>query len=98
MFLHYYGQDGARLNSAQSDHFVKQEIPRPTYWFMLFSQIFLYMPFAYREMFNQIFVDSLLNGSRWDEFLEILRKDWEMAVTPVRALSYEQDIMAQGDV
>ena len=87
MFLHYYGQDGARLNRDQSVHIVKQEIPRPTYWFMLVSFWLFYMPCVYRQKFNEVFVDSLLNEGHWSQLLENLRKDWEMTVTPVRAFA-----------
>lgn len=83
MFLHYYGQDGARLNRDQSVYYVKQDLPRPKYIFLLFSFFLFYMPYVYKKKLDEVFVDSLLNEEHWKRLLENLRNDWEMTVTPV---------------
>lgn len=61
MFLHYFGQDGARLNRDQSVHYVPQELPRPSYLFLLLSLFLFYMPCVYLKKLNEVYVDSLLN-------------------------------------
>ncbi|EKM53067.1 uncharacterized protein PHACADRAFT_210792 [Phanerochaete carnosa HHB-10118-sp] len=86
MFLHYYGQDGARLDRDQSVHFVKKEIPRPRYIFLLFSYFLFYMPYVHKKKLDEVFVDSLLNEEHWNRLLENLRKEWEMTVTPSTVL------------
>ena len=58
MFLHYYGQDGARLNREQSVHYIEQEKPRPSYLFMLISCFLFYMPCVYMGKLNEVFVDQ----------------------------------------
>ncbi|GJE94010.1 hypothetical protein PsYK624_101780 [Phanerochaete sordida] len=86
MFLHYYGQDGARLNRDQSVHYVKSDLPRPRYLFLLVSSFLFYMPYVYKKKFDEVFVDSLLNEEHWRVLLENLRRDWEMTVTPSTVL------------
>ena len=82
MFLHYYGQDGARLDRNKSVHRDKE--PRPRYLFLLLSTFLFYMPLVYKKKLDEVFVDSLLNEPHWMQLLDNLRKDWELTVTPVR--------------
>ncbi|GJE94016.1 hypothetical protein PsYK624_101840 [Phanerochaete sordida] len=84
MFLHYYGQDGARLNRNQSVRCVER--PRPRYIFLLVSSFLFYMPYVYKKKLDEVFVDTLLNEEHWMQFLDSLRKDWELTVTPSTVL------------
>ncbi|GJE94012.1 hypothetical protein PsYK624_101800 [Phanerochaete sordida] len=84
MFLHYHGQDGARLNRDQSVHYT--EPPRPRYLFLLVSSFLFYMPYVYKKKLDEVFVDSLLNEEHWRQLLDNLRKDWELTVTPSTVL------------
>lgn len=89
MFLHYWGQDSASLDRDNSVHLVMEEMPPPTCMFTMLSLFLFNMPSLYREKLAHVFVDTMLNeGNSRTQFLEVLQKDWKMAVTPVRAFFY----------
>ena len=87
MFLHYYGQQGARLNRNESVHFKEDLRRRRTCLFSLLSPVFFNLPNAYVEKLDNVFIDGMVNEGPWNKFWEDLRADWDRFLTPVRILT-----------
>lgn len=88
MFLHYYGEYGARLNRTESVHEEKIHNER-TYTFLCITPLFFYVPNVFVHRFEEVSVDDIINAGPWNAFRQQMRDGWEATTTPV-CPSYQQ--------
>ena len=84
MFLHFYGEYGARLNRTESvheDNIYKER----TYTFLCLTPLFFYVPNVFVRRFEEVSVDGITNAGPWNAFRQQMRSGWDATTTPVRS-------------
>jgi hypothetical protein len=73
-FCNFHGEQHARLNIETSIH---SEGPKYPQLLALISPFLFYAPDAYYKELHKIFVDGMVVGHRWQEFIGKLTEEWQ---------------------
>ncbi|EKM55078.1 uncharacterized protein PHACADRAFT_255433 [Phanerochaete carnosa HHB-10118-sp] len=84
-FMAFWGEPGARL--TRSEGALQKDTEKRHSWFLiLVSPIFFFMPFLYMQEFEGLYVDKTVHYYPWRMFIDGLKKDWENSITPATVL------------
>jgi hypothetical protein len=72
-FLHFHGQNGARLNRDQTVHGSPYQ---PSWFIKKFGPVFFYAPEMHLDVLVNIWVDEIVCHVHWNGFLDKITSEW----------------------
>lgn len=74
-FLHFHGQNAARMDSDRSIHC---STPRPRSWLItILSPIFFWAPEIHLSELDKLWVDEIVYQVSWKRFIDKLQSEWQ---------------------
>ncbi|EMD35559.1 hypothetical protein CERSUDRAFT_75126 [Gelatoporia subvermispora B] len=86
-FQHHCGEPWAQLNINES---VKEDLSQKdlkrSLWFLCLQPLCFYLPDQYLGELDYILVDDMLHYTRWNHYINGLKRDWKNIMLPVTVL------------
>ncbi|KAK7017518.1 hypothetical protein VNI00_018597 [Paramarasmius palmivorus] len=79
-FLNFHGQPGARLDRGRSIHSPAYSKAARSALFRIASSLMFFAPDLYRRARSKFWVDGLMHGNSWREFIASMNAEWQQLI------------------